>query len=589
MRLWLAGARNALVAWAAMTLFAGVATQLLAAIFEIDAQFGEPAAHWFGHPLYDPWRFLHWGVELAPVRPGIAFLCVLLALVFVLATFATLALAGLIPPVELPCFRLRRGFAAWDNLSQGGLLRANGLALGAARRHWLAKPEIISAPAGNVALVGAPEHTDASLIAAISAWRGALVLIEARGLAFRLPRQNVIRFAPGRADSASYNPILAIRSGAHAWADALLLARSFLQSGDDAIIEAFAILVLDQLLAASPEQRNLAAIRRRLSERHRVLAEICAAWPLKFCSAPTPQCEIARAVQVWRGTPNAAVDRLSVIDAALNLCANGAYEQVTDAHQFRFADLVTGDGADTCVISLPQGDAASPAPLISVMLAQLVMECAVQPDVDHLGRPKQRELLLVVEAEALQALEAECTFSLLPAHSARNGCHLLAQAPAIHGATREALDAIAAIGPQTEATSAHLSKLGGAVVCWRSVQTQKPIWRNWAFPDWERLRRPIVSPDDLHGADPWAAFLFLKGMGPILARAVCANNAQTGFANGATLDPVAHDWSAPAPARLDVLPPEAATPAAAAPIGTKIRSALTRRAPPRSQTKTQST
>ena len=87
-----ARARNALVAWTAMTLFAGVITQLLAAIFGYDAQFGEPAAYWFGHPLYDPWRFLHWGVELAPVRPGIAFLSILLALIIMLAAFATLAL-----------------------------------------------------------------------------------------------------------------------------------------------------------------------------------------------------------------------------------------------------------------------------------------------------------------------------------------------------------------------------------------------------------------------------------------------------------------------------------------------------------------
>jgi hypothetical protein len=33
--------------------------------------------------------------------------------------------------------------------------------------------------------------------------------------------------------------------------------------------------------------------------------------------------------------------------------------------------------------------------------------------VDHLGRPKRRELLVVVEAQALPALAAERPFSLL--------------------------------------------------------------------------------------------------------------------------------------------------------------------------------
>jgi hypothetical protein len=95
-RSWLAWARSAAIAWGVLTVFAAAATQLLAAIFGYDEQFGAPIGFWYGHPLYDPWRFLHWGVELAPARPGIAFLSLLLALSFVLAAFGTLALAGLL-------------------------------------------------------------------------------------------------------------------------------------------------------------------------------------------------------------------------------------------------------------------------------------------------------------------------------------------------------------------------------------------------------------------------------------------------------------------------------------------------------------
>ena len=107
-----------------------------------------------------------------------------------------------IPPVELPRIELRRGFTCWDILGQHGLLGANGLALGAVRRHLLAKPELVSAPSGNVLIVGDPEHTDNALLSAISVWRGALVFVDARGLALRLQRKNIIRFAPGRADGA---------------------------------------------------------------------------------------------------------------------------------------------------------------------------------------------------------------------------------------------------------------------------------------------------------------------------------------------------------------------------------------------------
>ncbi|MEQ1617116.1 MAG: hypothetical protein ABL883_02080 [Terricaulis sp.] len=589
MSVWLAWARNAAIAWATLTLFAGAATQLFAAIFGYAAQFGEPIAYWYGHPLYHPWHFLTWGLELEPVRPWIAFLCMLLAVTFVLAAFAVLVLARLIPPVELPRFELRRGFACWDILGQHGLLGANGLALGAVRRHRLAKPELVSAPSGNVLIVGDPEHTDNALLSAISVWRGALVFVDARGLALRLQRKNVIRFAPDRADSAGYNPMLAIRGRAYAWADALLLVRSFLQTSDPALTDAFAVLVLDQLLTAPLEHRNLAAIRRRLAQPHRVLADFCATWGEQHCSAPAPDCEIARAVQTWRAHPNATLDRLAKIDAALALFDDGAFAQATETHQFRFADLVAGDGADTLVISPSSGAATHATPLIAALLAQLVAECAAAPDVDHRGRARKRELLVVIDADASAALGVLLEGKLLiPAQALRNCCRLLLQARGMEQAPSVGLDAIAAIGPQGEPTSARLSELGGSVPVWERLVRQQ--WRDTVFPAWGRGLRPIVSQQNLTGAHAEDAFLLLKGVTPIRARAVHVDASQTTFVNSAGLPPAPHDWAAPPLARVETPPQALAAPAnlqraGVQPAGAQIRKALTRRAPPASKTK----
>ncbi len=511
---------------------------MLAAIFGYAAHFGEPVAYWYGHPLYDPWRFLSWGLELAPARPWIALLCVLLAITFVLAAFAVLVLARLIPPVELSRMKSRRGFERWGILRQQGLLRANGLALGAVRRHGLAKPDIVSAPSGNVLIVGDPRHTDDALLAAISAWRGALVFIDTRGLALKLSRKNVIRFAPGRPDSAGYNSMLAVRGGVHAWGDARLLARSFLQTGDDALTEAFAVLVLDQLLTAPLEHRNLAAIRRRLAERHRVLTDICAAWTPQHYSTPAPLCEIARAVQLWRTHPNATLSYLGAIDAALALFADGAYAQATAAHKVRFADLVSGDGPGTLVISPPSGDTTRAAPLIAAMLAQLVAECASAPDVDHLGRAKKRELLVVVDADMSPALGVLLEGKpLFPAHARRNGCRLLVQARCMEQAPSTDFDAITAVGPQTEATSSKLSGLGGSVPACERLESSRQGWKEVLLPTWERSSRPIVAPRDLACVRSEDAFLFLTGLAPIHASAVRVDVSQTTFANGAALAP----------------------------------------------------
>ncbi len=591
MSVWLAWARNGLIAWMALTLSAAIATQLLAAIFGYAAHFGEPVAYLYGHPLYDPWRFLSWGLELAPARPWIALLCVLLAITFVLAAFAVLVVARLVPPVELPRVKSRRGFARWGILRQQGLLGANGLALGAVPRHGLAKPDIVSAPSGNVLIVGDPAHTDNALLAAISAWRGALVFVDARGLALRVPRKNVIRFSPGRSDGAGYNPMLAIRGGVHAWADALVLACSFLQSGDDALTDAFAVLVLDQLLTTPLEHRNLAAIRQRLAQPHRVLADICATWDSQQDSAPAPRCEIARAVQFWRAHPNATLDRLAKIDAALATFANGAPAQATAEHQFRFADLVVGDGPDTLVISPPPGEVQRAAPLIAAMLAQLVTECAAAPDVDHRGRAKKRELLVVIDADMSAALDAVLAGApLLPEHASRNCCRLLVQARCMARAPYAAFDAIAAIGQQSEPTTARLSELGGSVRVWQRLAASRPDWKVLVFPTWERSSHPIVPRRDLACAQSEDAFLFLTGLAPIHASAVPVDVSQATFTNGAALAPAAHHWTAPPLVRVENPAPTPAisTPANAQPIGAQIRKALMRTAPPASRTKARS-
>ncbi len=220
----------------------------------------------------------------------------------VLAAFAVLVLARLMPPITLPRFKSHRGFARWDILGNRGYWGPTG---------WRWAPCVVISWLSRTLFPRQRETSSLSVIPGIRTAHcsprsppgvGRLVFVDARGLALKLSRQNVIRFAPGRADGASYNPMLAMRGGAHAWSGARLLAQSFLQSGDEALIDACAVLVLDQMLTAPPELRNFTALRTRLAQPHLVLAEICATWPPRQSSAPAPHCEIARAVQILART-----------------------------------------------------------------------------------------------------------------------------------------------------------------------------------------------------------------------------------------------------------------------------------------------
>lgn len=589
MNLWLARARNALVAWAAMTLFAGVVTHLLAAIFGHDARFAEPAAYWFGRPIYDPWRFLYWGLELLPARPWIAILCLLFALICVLAAFAVLALAGLLAPADFPQFKSRRGFCSWNKLGQYGLLAANGLALGAVVRFARRNPAVLYAPTANVAFVGAPRFTDASLIAAASAWPGPLVFVDARGIVGGLKRRDAVRFAPGRADSASLNPVLAIRAGAHAWADARLVARAMLGVPDDAAVDAFAVVILDQLINAPVDERNLFSLRARLSAPHRVLTEISAAWGEELCRGPAPHCEIARTVRTWRSQPSAALAQLATIDAGLSFLSDGAYASATNTCQLKFADFVAGQGPRALVMEFPRPHADYAAPLMAAVLAQLVSACAANADTDHLGPPSKRELLIVLEAEALKLLAAHGALPVILAHVRGAGCRFLVQAEQLLDVPQAACDIIAAIGPQDEQSADRLSRRSGEIAEWRLVSRNEHSIRAWALPTWTRTERPIVPVDDLVEADATQANIFVQDLPPIRARAICVNGPPATFLKGAALKTVAHDWQTPPP----VAAPTAAfttgtPPPQPAPIGANIRATLSRRAPPKPKPKARS-
>ena len=593
MSAWLAWARNAAIASTALMLFAATVTQLFAALFGYDTRFGQPAAYWYGHPLYDPWRFLHWGFALAPQHPGIAFLCVLLALILVLAAFAVLALAGLLAPADIPQLRSRRGFCSWDKLGQCGLLAANGLALGAVARFANAKPAILYAPtgsfAGNVAFVGAPRYTDAFLIAAASAWPGPLVLVDARSILGGLKRRDAVRFAPGRADSASLNPVLAIRAGAHAWADARLVARAMLGVPDDAAVDAFAVVILDQLINAPIDERNLFSLRARLSAPHRVLTEIGAAWPEELCRGPAPHCEIARTVRTWRSQPSTALAPLATIDARLSFLSDGAYASATSTCQFKFADFVAGQGPRTLVMEFPRPHADHAAPLMAAVLAQLVLACAENSDTDHLGPPSKCKLLIVLEAEALKLLAAHGALSSLIAQSARVGCRFLMQAESLKDVPQGAYAIIAAIGPQDEQSAELLSKRGGEIAEWRLMVRGEHSIRAWVMPLWARVTRPIVSPEDLTGANADRAMVFVHDLAPIRARTICVDGPPATFLNGAALKTVAHDWQTPPPVAAPTAAFTTGTPQPQpAPIGANIRAALSRRAPPKPKAKAHS-
>lgn len=228
------------------------------------------------------------------------------------------------------------------------------------------------------------------------------------------------------------------------------------------------------------------------------------------------------------------------------------------------------------------------------MLAQLAGECAAAADQDHLGRRKTRDLLIVIEAEACRALgatlsQSEAQLPLIPLHASANGCHMLLHARCLGDVGRlppcgiESLDAIAAIGPQTEASAAALSGRGGVVQIWQRTKQYREAWKEWLLPAWEQASCPIVSEADLRAAPATRAHLFIKHLKPIRAWTLSGGEGRAQFASPTALPQPPHDWSAPPLPRPQSPAREAPTLTTKTnPIGAQIRKALNRSAPPRS-------
>lgn len=611
--------RSVLAMAAALTLMLWVATQFVAWAFGQYEALGEPIAVVGGVKLYAPWSLLVWTAQWILNDAWMALLHVALISVSLLAAFGLAVLIAAIEPMSFTLRFRRLGFERWGRLSQCGLLRGDGLALSAVRRNVLAREQILRAPRGHALLLGAPAHTDDALIAAIASWPGALVLIEARDLASRLPRRDVLRFAPGRVDSIAINPLLALRGGAHAWSDALTLARGFLRSDEGILVASFAALVLDTLTHAPPHARSFSGMRQVLADPGRRLAEFCARWAEASGPDLGPATgELTRIARTWRRDGGAALRLLRDIDIRLRLFADGDHALATEGHQLRFADLVSTDGPDSLVIQMPPGKERMTAPLVSALLAQLVAACASASDLDHLGGRKQRELLVVIEAQALAALLADSKpappaqwpakpkvpplFDGPMCGASERGVRFLVQAACASDADaligvdaddlgeeiRDAFAAIAALGPQTEPSTTMAAALAGPVRVWRRWKHQTRRLSRWLLPQWERADAWVAAPETLQRAETSEALLLLAGMKPIRCRSLVTDRATSTFLDAASLTRALHDWDAPPPATPMIgasaapsAPTENAETNLPAPVsGSKLRRALTRRAAP---------
>lgn len=568
---WPMHLRTIAVAVGAFTLCCGLVTQMLARALGYAPELGPALIDMGGVRLYTPFSFLGWTLAWAPIAPSLFVLALCLALVCALAAYAAAIVVARLEPIALADSSPWRDLAAWREIGHYGLLRDGGLALGAVRRHALAKHQIVRSDADTCVFLGKPEHTDDAFLAALASWRGTLVLVDARGrrLAERLGRDGVLRFAPGRNDTLCINPLLAIRGGLHAWNDARRLAGALLVNGDaapSAIVDAFALLMLDQLLCAPVEARTLAALRRRLIDPTALVAELCSRWTAQPSAEAAPAIwEMVRVARAQRSEPDHALADFARIDEALAVFAGAGLAHATGAHHLNLAEFVAAPTPQTLVLSMEIAGAGA-APLIHALLAQLA--------VHHASASNAPALMVAVEADAAQCLVEQLGAELPIGPNTRA---LLQTANIAHAERLTGTGSVVAIGPQNETSARSLSERAGRCVVFGPLPHAIPRrWRSLLFPAWVKQEMERLPAEALRAVAPTEAFLIGRDQRPVRMQVLIGAGASRFTSVSA---PARHDWSAPP---LEPSPPLQA-PAAGAVVHTgprvmKLRRVLTRAA-----------
>lgn len=572
---WLAHLRTIVTALSTFTFCCGLVTQMLARALGYTAALGPPLLDLGSLRLYAPFSFLSWSVSWAPAAPSMLLLSIGLALVCGLAAYAVAFVSAKLEPIALAEPSPWRDLASWRELGHYRLLRDDGLALGAVRRHAWVNYRTVRCDARTCVFLGKPEHTDDPVQAALASWAGMLILVDARGtLAERLGRKDVLRFAPGRSDAISINPLLATRGGPYAWQDARQLAGALLANTYEApqtATDAFALLVLDQLLCAPVEARTLAALRHRLIDQAALVASLSSRWSQGPRAEAAPAIwEMVRVARAQRAAPDQALTDLARIDKALAGFADAKLASSTSAHHLNWAEFISTPTPQTLVLSL-ENIGPPAAPLVQAVLAQLATYHSCTSD--------SAPLMLAIEADAARLLVERlgATLPIGPNTKVLVQSTDLAHAECLIGMSQRE-GPIVAIGPQTDASAQSVSHRAGHCSVYGPLAHQIHRWRRLLFPDWVKQEVERLPRSALKSTLPSEAFLVAPDHKPVRMQVLIGGGATRFVARTA---PARHDWSAPPVNSVRLPEPPAAltaSPVLAGPTATKLRRVLARTA-----------
>lgn len=526
------------------------ATQTIAAIFAHQPVLGSPAARMGGQPIYWPWAVAFWSVEWRDAYPRPFALA---EFIIIIGSGAGVLSAAIAMQSGAPRVR-RHGADGWANFADAraaGVLASSGAVLGKLEGEILA----YDGP-GHLLLIGASRSGKGRghVIPTLLAWPHSAIVLDVKGelasgdarhafpgaAGFRETLGPVLRFAPTRSDSARFNPLFEVRKGPNEVRDVQNVVEIVVDPAGDGRHEDFwdrsakqilVGLILHVLYAEPDHRKTLATVRDKLRDldAHAQHMRLVLHRRNPETDAPEIHPEVLHAADSYlAGEERMRSGIKATAESFFGIFADPLIAANTAASDFRVGDLMCDARPVTLFLQPPPSDAARLMPLMRLVLNQMARSLMEDQLTDASGRPKQHELLLLLD-EFPQlgrlpffetAMGAFAGYGL----KAYLVCQSLNHVTRAYGRDSVILDnchvitSFAAADLETAKTVAAMAGERWVVIESQSLNRPRTLLWTRGNTNFREERRPLMLPADVRQLPGDDQIIFVAGSKPIRAK-----------------------------------------------------------------------
>lgn len=530
-------------------LFLSGATQFIAAAFDFQAALGG-AINVGGAKIYAPWAVLDWTERWADAYPKPFAVARLIVFAGLVAALMPLALAFRAKLTIKPFGQ--HAWAKFADAKEAGLFADAGTVLGKL------DGEILCFEGGeHQLLIGASRSGKGRghVVPSLLAWPHSALVLDVKGeladgdgrhrfpgtAGFRETLGPVLRFAPTRLDSASFNPLFEVRKGPNEVRDVQNIVEILVDPIGDGRNQDFwdrsaknilIGVVLHVLYAEPPERKTLAVVREKLRNLD-ATAQVMKS-TLHRLNAVTNRPEVHPEVLHAAESFLAGEERLqsgvkATAESFFGLFADEIVAAKTAASDFRIGDLMCGERPVTLYLQPPPSDALRLMPLLRLVINQFARALMEHQDKDAQGRMKRHRLILMLDEFPM--LGRMPFFETMMGAMAGYGLKAFLVTQSLNHITKaygrdnvilDNVHIVTSFAASDGETAKRIADMAGEVWELRESETRKrpqPIlgWRHGSTTIREE-RRPLLLPADVRALPRDEELIFVSGAKPIRAK-----------------------------------------------------------------------